>query len=53
MAVKKTMAKQKPLESDKDDFSEDEIRVLEEHKAGKTKFKKFNDVKDAKNWLDS
>lgn len=55
MTIKETLAKQRPLESEsnKDDFSEDEIKVLEEHKAGKTKFKKFDNTKDAKKWLDS
>lgn len=36
-----------------DDFSEEEIGVLEKHKAGKLEFKKFKNVKDAVDWLDS
>lgn len=39
--------------SDVDDFSDEEIEIMEKYKAGKLKFKKFANADDAINWLQS
>lgn len=39
--------------SDEDDFSKEEIEIMEKYKAGKLKFKKFTNADDAINWLQS
>lgn len=39
--------------SDVDDFSNEEVEIMEKYKAGKLNFKKFTNADDAVNWLQS